>query len=102
MNADLPVDITYHDSNEEPETDCKNKVISFKFNDVIYQYFNQSEESAFDKFKTMIKAMVALSPVKLPETVFCVVTKFNSQFFVDWAVIERHYKYQQAKLSVEE
>jgi hypothetical protein len=102
LTHDLVVDVTYHDSNEELEIDCNRQVSSFKFGEQIYQYFDVDAEVAFEKFKKMIKSMADLSPVKTPDVVFCVVTKFKSEFFIGWAAIERHYAYQNSRITTEE
>ena len=97
FQKELLVDVTHHDSNEEPEDLCVNKLVSFKVNGKVYHYFGQDIESAFNKFKSMLVGMSKLGPVDLPDTAFCVSTKFMADFSIDWAAIERHYNHRSAE-----
>ena len=93
---EIPLDITCHDSNEEPENECTNTLISFKTGGVIRQYFNQSVEEAISKFENDVRSY---SGVNSLEVVFCVVTKFKKEFYIDWPAIERHYQISNSKIS---
>ena len=96
LKSDLPLDISHHDSNEDPESECTNTLVSFKTDGLIHQYFNQSVEQAISKFENDIRAY---SGVMKLEVVFCVVTKFKDEFYIDWPVIERSYKISKSQLS---
>jgi len=97
LTKNLIVDITYHDSNEEPENDCTNTVVSIKVGDKVYQYFNQESQKAFEKFKGMLISMSKVSPIIHPGVCYGVITKFNSEYFIDWSVIERNYHLSSSK-----
>ena len=97
LKSNLPLDVTYHDSNEDPESECTNTLVSFKTGGLIHQYFNQSIEQAISKFENDIRSYSGV--IKL-EVVFCVVTKFKNEFYIDWPVIERHYQTSKPQLSM--
>jgi len=98
LKSNLPLDITHHDSNEDLETECVNTLISFKTGGLIHQYFNQSVKESISKFENDIRSYSGL--IKL-EIVFCVVTHFKSDFFIDWPAIERHYHITKSQLSTQ-
>lgn len=79
----VAVHVTYHDSNEYPEESCVDKVVSFKAGDRIYQYFGMSAEEAIELFKREIYAHAKHHFFKLPNVVFCVITRFNKRFLID-------------------
>ncbi|EMY6611249.1 hypothetical protein [Vibrio sp. SCSIO 43155] len=103
IKIDLPnqnflfVNVTNMDSNEEPESSCTNRLITFKVGDKLFNYFDQDPKVALDKFKGQICAMSELSLKELPEVAFCVIVLFKSDFFVDWSAIENHYHRSVAK-----
>ncbi|KDN94653.1 hypothetical protein [Hydrogenovibrio marinus] len=88
-NQEPIFDVTYHDSNEEPEEDCVNTVISFKLGDKVFQYFNIELEQAISQFKAHYKLMHESGVVDLPNHVFCVVTKFKEAFFINWQTVQK-------------
>jgi len=58
LQKDLFIDVTYQDSNEEPEIDWVNTIVSIKPGNKIYQYFNQNPKVALNKFKSMLEATI--------------------------------------------
>jgi len=96
LKSDIPLDITYHDSNKEPESECTNTLISFKTGGLTYQYFNQSIEHAISKLENDFRSYSGVTKL---DVVFCVVTKFKNEFYIDWPTIERHYQISKSQLS---
>lgn len=94
LQKDLLIDVTYQDSNEDPEIDCVNTIVSIKLGNKIYQYFNQDPKDALNKFKSMLEATIAFSPIQLPEVAFVLISKYKSDLVIDWDAIERIYSYK--------
>lgn len=89
------IDITHQDSNEEPEEECINRLVSIKMGEKIYNYFNQDVDSALSGFETTLQSMNKLGPLDIPDVVFCLAIRFKSNFYIDWAAIERNFHARQ-------
>lgn len=87
--SELLIDITYHDSGEEPEDECVNKVVSFKAGDRLYQYFGVETEEAFDSFQRQIQLDVKHQAFVPPKYICAVITNFKTKYVIDWTTIER-------------
>lgn len=94
---DLLVDITYHDSGEEPEKDSTNTMVSFKLGKEVYQYFNTDVNIAIERFKSTLTAQCKLCPFTLPSICFAVVTRFKSNYIINWHLIEQAYERSKAR-----
>lgn len=81
------IEVVYHDSNEIPEEECVNTVISFKVNDKVYQYFQMDFDKALEKFKTILELE---KNALFASKIHCVITKFKDNFFIDWKTVEKH------------
>ncbi|MBA5761109.1 hypothetical protein H2O73_02045 [Vibrio sp. 404] len=90
-DIELYIDITSQQSNEKPKESRINKMISFKVGEKIFHYLNKDPNIALENFKYQLSTRMKLTPFKLPELGFCVITHFKDDFDIDWADIEMHY-----------
>lgn len=90
-DIELYIDVTSQQSNEKPKESRINRMVSFKVGEKIFHYLNKDPNIALEKFKYQLSARMKLTPFKLPEVGFCVITYFKDDFDIDWADIEMHY-----------
>lgn len=95
----LNVEVIYHDSDEDPEGMCTNTVISFKVGERLYQFHQISLEDAINKFKSQMLAYIRFNVGFVPDVIFCVVTKFNKEYFIDWQEITNQRRIQSKKFT---
>jgi len=88
---DIPVDITYVDSNEDSKIECRNHMIMFNIGSNIFQYLNADIEKAMSEFSANLKMRINHGGMMPPEIVFCSVVRFKTTYEIDWSAIQRHY-----------
>ncbi len=80
------IDVTHHDSNEEPEESCTNKMVSFLVDGRVHQFLNVDSQKSAD----LMSARLSLQSNIAPKEILCVITKFRESYFIDWPLIKRH------------
>lgn len=81
--AKVLVDIVQHDSNEEPETACVNRMASIKVGERTYHHAG-GDQPAIKALLEMVAADAALHCTPIPSLITVVVTSFKDAFSIDW------------------
>lgn len=78
------LNIINHDSGEEPESSCVNRMISIKIGEKTYQRLTTDPKEVF-KLAHHATADALLRNARLPHTLTVVITSFAKAFDIEWS-----------------